>query len=229
VTDGTLDAVIDLKNTGYGKIYNARKFEMVLRNTSNASEYTLPIPIDPRYWAPGSSQTLSVRLGIPKAVPFGNYELYVSFQDPAPRLYGIPEYAIRLANTGVWDGVKGYNSLKHTVKISSYCDNCVPVINSNNGIYLPKQDQLPKVLNRGTGSLEICITNIKPSKVTIDIHDLSGKKVSTIADAFAGTGMHLFNWNMRSGAGQSVATGTYYLRIRSEGAVKTLPVFVIRN
>ena len=39
--------------------------------------------------------------------------------DPEPALHDRPEYAIRLANTGLWDAAVGANSLKQSITISA--------------------------------------------------------------------------------------------------------------
>jgi hypothetical protein len=51
------------------------------------------------------------------AMPKGVYDLFLSLPDAAASLAATPAYAIRLANTGVWEGSSGYNKLGATVTI----------------------------------------------------------------------------------------------------------------
>lgn len=113
-----------LKNDGYAAAYNPRPVEINLQNTSSGQVYTLRLEgkrmanQDPHFWLPGSSYTVSVEGGLPSSAPAGTYKLGLVLPDPLPSLYNRPEYAIRLANAGVWDG-SGVNDLGVTVKLSS--------------------------------------------------------------------------------------------------------------
>ena len=50
-------------------------------------------------------------------MPKGAYDLFLSLPDAASTLAGRPEYAIRLANTNIWEPATGYNNLNATVTI----------------------------------------------------------------------------------------------------------------
>jgi hypothetical protein len=223
VTDGNLDATLRLKNVGFGKIYNPRKLEMVLRN-GNGAEYFLPLPQDPRFWSPGLSQALTIKIPISKDVPFGTYSLFISLRDPAPKLYSVPEYAIRLANKDVWEAAKGYNSLKHTVKISSFNSSAVSV----------KHDELTERKSAirtsgvipGKRSVEIYVHNSRPARVRIDVYSLSGSLVDGLADQFLGTGEHHFTWNRLDRAGRVQPAGVYFVTVRSEGLLNKKQVIL---
>jgi hypothetical protein len=43
--------------------------------------------------------------------------MYLSMPDKYSSITARPEYAIRLANTDVWDAVTGYNKLLATIKV----------------------------------------------------------------------------------------------------------------
>lgn len=217
VKDGIMKGTLRLKNVGFGKMYNARKFEIVLRNVQNGDEYVLPMYHDPRFWSPGQERTLNMQLHVPDTVPFGTYSIYLSLQDPAPKLYGIPEYAVRLANKDVWDSDKGYNSLKHNLKVSSHSfipqsvkkdvsiDNIFSV---NNG-------------NPGSRSVEINFQNAKNLNVRIDVYDLSGKMVKNIVNEKYTEGPHKAIWMGKSESGADAPRGIYFVTFRSEGLLST--------
>ena len=57
--------------------------------------------------------------GTPAALPAGTYALSLALPDPEPALHDRPEYAIRLANSGLWDATSGANSLKQSVVVSA--------------------------------------------------------------------------------------------------------------
>lgn len=128
---GLFDLRIRLVNVGYGKIYNARDFEIVLRHQSTGAEYFQPVAgHDPRFWLPGETQYIRIIAGT-SHLPPGDYDVFVFLPDPDPGLrnarvpnrfgdastaYWSP-YAIRLANRDVWDEDTGYNDLLMDITI----------------------------------------------------------------------------------------------------------------
>ncbi|MGB3777435.1 MAG: DUF4874 domain-containing protein [Tunicatimonas sp.] len=112
--------VID--NDGYASPVNARKFEIILRNTSDGSLHKTDVTnfdgvnTDPRYWLPGS-KTVSLTIPVPSTLANGTYEVLVNLADPSPLLYNRAEYSIRLANQNVWESATGYNKLNHTITV----------------------------------------------------------------------------------------------------------------
>jgi hypothetical protein len=116
---GGLSFELNIYNYGWASPFNPRRFEVMLRNQGDGSVYYVHMPDDPRFWLGGDTVTVSATLGIPEEMPAGNYELLVHLPDPAERLYGRPEYSIRLANEGVWESETGFNNLFHVVEIQS--------------------------------------------------------------------------------------------------------------
>ena len=51
--------------------------------------------------------------------PEGTYALSLALPDPEPTLHDRPEYAIRLANAGLWDAATGSHSLKQSITVSA--------------------------------------------------------------------------------------------------------------
>ena len=109
-----------INNVGYAPPVNARKFEVMLRNTANGSVHKTDVTnyggANPRYWLPGS-RTVSLTIPVPSTLASGSYEVLVNLADPSSLLYGRPEYSIRLANQNVWEPTTGYNRLNHVLTV----------------------------------------------------------------------------------------------------------------
>jgi hypothetical protein len=48
----------------------------------------------------------------------GSYQLLLSLPDPTPSLRARAEYAIRVANDGLWDAATGLNDLKASIAVT---------------------------------------------------------------------------------------------------------------
>jgi Domain of unknown function (DUF4832)/Domain of unknown function (DUF4874) len=106
-------------NDGFASPYNPRKIEIVLREKTKKTLYRLAVKDDPRFWLAGEMHQVRVNAVLPATMRAGLYDVFVNFADPAPRLTKLPEYAIRLANTGVWEPATGYNSLFRSVAVTA--------------------------------------------------------------------------------------------------------------
>ena len=120
---------INLKNVGYASPYNARGFELILRNTMTSDIWIVTLPDDPRFWfADNTTHNISKTICVPAEVPLGDYEMFLFLPDPMPSLYASPDYAIRLANllpdnSDPWEPSTGYNRLGHTISINNTAAN----------------------------------------------------------------------------------------------------------
>lgn len=129
---GQMAVNITLRNVGYAPIYNERHAYIVLKNGSRT--YPVQLASDPRRWLPnGVLTTVSEQLTIPANVPDGTYHLYLSLPDAYASLASDPRYAVRFANTGVWDAASGMNDLGVTVNVSGGA--IPPVV--DDGVLLP--------------------------------------------------------------------------------------------
>jgi len=116
----TIDITLNLQNKGYAAPFNPRGVELVLRNTTTAATWLVTTDDDPRYWLRETSvHTINQTLCIPADMPTGTYDLLLNLPDPQASIYARPEYAIRLANTGVWEVATGYNNLNHSISINN--------------------------------------------------------------------------------------------------------------
>jgi hypothetical protein len=114
-----LQLQLTVRNDGYAPPFNPRGVEILARNTSTGALYVAKVNADPRRFVPGASRTIDARLCLPATMPAGSYALSLALPDPEPTLHDRPEYAIRLANSGLWDPASGANSLKQTVTVST--------------------------------------------------------------------------------------------------------------
>jgi hypothetical protein len=110
---------ISIQNSGFAAPFNPRLVQLVLRSSSGA-EYRATLPTDPRSWTADGSPTHHIAHDVCLAgsIPAGSYELFIHLADPAGSLHDRPEYAIRLANQGVWESSTGYNRLQHTLTVT---------------------------------------------------------------------------------------------------------------
>ena len=117
----SLSLTITLKNEGFAAPFNPRGVAVVLRDAKgNLTRQTLNDGLsapsdrafDPRFWLPGQTVTLNATLQLPTTLEPGTYQVLLHLYDPAPKLRDRPEYAVQLANAGVWDAQTGMNKLR---------------------------------------------------------------------------------------------------------------------
>jgi hypothetical protein len=62
----------------------------------------------------------------------------------------------------------------------------------------------------------------------LGVHDLKGRRLVTLVDEILGAGHHTVTWNGRNADQQVLPSGTYFVRIESEGGVQTRKIVMIR-
>jgi Domain of unknown function (DUF4832)/Domain of unknown function (DUF4874) len=113
---------LSVKNEGFAALYNPRGLSVMLRNQSDNSTTRINITdgssipqnkaLDPRFWAPGQTTALETSLAIPGDLKPGKYDVLLHLYDPTTNLKTRAEYAIRLANTNIWEASTGLNKLR---------------------------------------------------------------------------------------------------------------------
>lgn len=101
---------IRLTNQGFASMFNPRPMYIVLQNSSNRYEISIPT-IDPRRWMSGQEQTIPVNVNLSTNIAPGTYKLGLWLPDAYSSLRNKPEYAVRFANTNTWDATTGVNIL----------------------------------------------------------------------------------------------------------------------
>jgi hypothetical protein len=118
-TSGTsIPVTIIVNNSGFAAPCMPRPVKLVLRHTVSGAVTTLSMVADPRKWLPGSQITVNENVTLPVGMASGAYAVYLLLPDPDSALSTRPEYAIRFANTGLWDSATGRNALNQTIQIS---------------------------------------------------------------------------------------------------------------
>ena len=51
------------------------------------------------------------------------------------------------------------------------------------------------------------------SRVTLDIYDISGRRIAKLVEKEQGSGYHTAEWNGRGGNGNAVQSGVYFYRL----------------
>ena len=136
---------LEFQNVGYAAPFNPRGLELVLRHTVTGQKFfaALSRDTDSRRWLPGTNHVLSALLSLPGDLPLGGYELLLNLPDPAPTLYGMIPYSVRLANSNalssigtvlgdVWEPATGYHRLRQTLTVNAAATNALP-----NGTEIP--------------------------------------------------------------------------------------------
>ena len=115
---GTARFQLNIKNVGYAPLYNYRVAKIVLKNSNGT--YSIDLASDPRRWLPNGEVTnIDETLTIPANVPAGTYQLYLAMPDTSKNLKNDARYAIRFANTDVWDATLGMNNLNAQITINA--------------------------------------------------------------------------------------------------------------
>ncbi len=101
---------VQLRNHGFGSLYNERPVFVVLDDGTNRYEVEL-VSVDARRWAAGQDAQWSVHLEVPSDIPQGDYALALWLPDEAVALRALPAFSVRFANDGGWDADNGYQVL----------------------------------------------------------------------------------------------------------------------
>jgi len=114
---GVWSVQLGLLNSGFAAPYLPRRVDLVLRHLASGGEFRAPLDVDLRRAWPDQALVVERRLGLPSQMPTGAYEACLHLADADPELASRPEYAIRLANTEVWEPRTGYNRLGMVVEV----------------------------------------------------------------------------------------------------------------
>ena len=117
VAGTSMNVQLNIKNVGYAPLYNERYAYIVLKNNTNT--YSIPLSSDPRTWAPNNATTaINEYITLPATMAAGTYDLYLYLPDASAFIANNPKYAVRFANTGIWQESTGYNILNKQVEVT---------------------------------------------------------------------------------------------------------------
>lgn len=107
---------LKINNIGYAPLYNERHAYIVLKGANHT--YRMQLQSDPRTWQPAQTTTISESLLLPTDIEAGTYSLYLYLPDADSKIAANPAYAVRFANSDVWDATTGYNNLNTQVVVA---------------------------------------------------------------------------------------------------------------
>ncbi len=224
---GALSLSFKVTNDGWASTYNPRQVDLILRRAGSGERYYLRTGANPGFWLSGDTVLVSITGGIPDTMVTGDWEILLHLSDPEPELRHRPEYAIQLANVGLWEASTGYNAFTHSVSISESAagdpytgDNYfLPLDSTGNGdtsaAVLPEPltrpaafellGNFPNPFNAGT---TIRIELIRPGETQVTFYDLKGRRVDQILSGPLPAGTHAISWKPRG-----LGSGIYLYRL----------------
>jgi len=67
-----------------------------------------------------------------------------------------------------------------------------------------------------------------PTEVTLDVFDVSGRRVASLEDGLMTPGPHESPWNLTDDDGSTVASGVYFYRLEAGDETLTRKLIVVR-
>ena len=235
---GIFNLNFQITNKGFASPFNPRNFEIILRDNSNNHKYRLVTDVDPRFWMAGDTMLVNVTGGIPANMSEGNYSAYLFLADPEYRLHDNPDYAIRLANSNVWEDSTGYNSLNHSIIISNNAGgevytgsdyfelySGVSDVESENPIK-PEDYKVDVYPNPFNGTTTI-VFNINPDEIIeAQIFDGIGRLVRTFNPGDYSS--NKIFWNATDKNSKSVSSGLYLFTLRTKEKLFTKKMLLLK-
>lgn len=158
---GRLRLEAAVQNHGFGELFNPRDVEVVLYREGRLEAAVLPL--DPRRWAGGTTDTFAFTLSVPASLPEGAYKLGLRLADKDTSLRADPRYAVRFANPG-WEEATGINVLKAGIVVSAQAPGAVnggfarfEVVEGGTWVRAGKETGLPgwRLESAGSGRLAL--------------------------------------------------------------------------
>jgi hypothetical protein len=115
---GVMPLEFTIRNVGFGELFNPRRVEVTLRNSSSGELWTAPLAVDPRRWTGGETNSVVTHLSMPETLPEGIYSVGLRLPDMEASLRDDVRYSIRFANVGVWHEENGENELMKQFVVS---------------------------------------------------------------------------------------------------------------
>ena len=173
--------------------------------------------------------------------PDGYFDLALKFDKRAvlEKLHALPEaeqYVLTL--TGLLAGgesIEGHDCVHPVGGAAGGPDEAGPVAGGGSGNERPLVDTaangiaiLGNYPNPFNPTTEIRFSLPEGSHVVLDIYNIAGQRVITLADGYYSAGDHSVAWDGRCTSGQRVASGVYFCRIRTGAATVTKKMQLLR-
>ncbi|HMB71533.1 MAG TPA: FlgD immunoglobulin-like domain containing protein, partial [bacterium] len=101
----------------------------------------------------------------------------------------------------------------------------VPAVASTSSVGLRFESLHP---NPGRHGTEVRFSLERAHDVRVDVIDVTGRRVSTLADARFASGRHELAWNGTDERGRTVAAGVYWVRVSGGGVAEARSVTLLR-
>ncbi len=117
-TGNVTSVQVDVRNEGWAAPYNERPARLILSNARGT--WAVPFvdaasaPADARYWAAGTTTTVTAQAC---GLPAGRYDAYLELPSADASVQGNPDYSIQTANEGTWVAETGWNDLDQQVTV----------------------------------------------------------------------------------------------------------------
>lgn len=107
---------LQVVNKGFSSPFNSRPVTLVFRNLEDGSLHQQEIDTQIQRWFPGEV-ALNRQITLPASMGNGRYDVLLNLPDGYESIAQNPNYSIRLANEGVWEGDTGFNKLNQTIEV----------------------------------------------------------------------------------------------------------------
>ena len=183
----TLSVQINLTNEGYARVFKERKVYLVLKNNITSQKTSFLVNTDCRTWENTINLTKTIDLS---SLATGDYSSFIYMPDSESSLASNPKYAIRFANTAVWDATEGMNNLMQTVSLSSLSSSA---FDNNSVTIYPNPASSSITINSKEGITKMQLFNTLGQKVFIKA---SGNSIDI---SFLPTGNYLLHLETNTG------------------------------
>jgi hypothetical protein len=235
---GVLAFRFSIENVGFAAPYNPRSIRLVLRETISGREAAAVISLDPRTWLPGDTLAFARQFRIPADWPAGASSLSLSFPDPEPTLQNDPRYAIRLANTGVWDQDRGMNQITDQLLIDPGAVGAIDTnarefleIDAASGVHgsseMPQEFSLDAFPNPFNSRTAIQYRIRDAGAVLLTVYNLQGQRMCMLVDGPQSAGTHTVFWDGRSD-GVQAASGVYFVCLKTAVESREIKILLAR-
>jgi hypothetical protein len=89
-------------------------------------------------------------------------------------------------------------------------------VESGPGVVVVRENRLdpgrPNPFREGT---DLSFALVRPASVTLRVYDIAGRLVATLVEGTTAAGVHQARWDGRNAGGSSVASGIYFVRLRT--------------
>lgn len=74
----------------------------------------------------------------------------------------------------------------------------------------------------------IAFTLERPARARLEIYDVGGRRISTLLDGVQPATRHLVTWDGHNDAGETIASGVYFVRLESGGLAETQKLILLK-